>query len=726
MSQIEAALTYLSKGWSVFPVHVWQENGKWKKRPLVDWKSLQTERPSIDQVKEWFTLHSDAAIGLALGRVSGLIRIDVEGPVPSDKYPIPAGGIEFTTISGGKGYLFGYMDGASTKVVWRGSGDHQELRVQSAGAYTVVPPFQGYTWVCEGPVTRMPDWLYNLYIEDMLRDTTKELRPTLREPEREDVLEALKHIPADDYDMWIQVGMALKSAGEEYFEVWDAWSRTSAKYALNNGMYDVRKKWDGFHGGIDGVTTRSLYYWAEQYDGWKPPNRHEPLTDRGNANMLVRAGLGRIHHSSVWGWVSWDGKKWQKGGDAEKIVQEMQKGVIQSRIDETVKSIARLLKKDDDEIKGKHKQKLNTLRRIHSLDQEVHYRGARALASSDPSVTIDHKVFDASPMLFNCVNGTLDLRTSELRDHCVDDKITVLCNTPYDPTAKAPLWEKFLIDVIPDDDVRTFVQQFLGCCLTGDTTAQIMPVFWGSGANGKSTMIQVLFHVLGDDYSMKAKRDLLIASRQSSHPTSIARLCGKRFVACVETDEFGRFDEPLLKELTGNDSIAARFMRQDEWEFIPTHKLILATNHKPEVRGTDDAIWRRIPLVPFTQQFKGDRCDPDLKDKLLLEAPGILAWMVRGCEQWLANNKKLVMPNAVQAATKEYRFEQDKIALFIEDMCETGEGFECHSGKLMETYTSWCLANRHPPMNGQKFGRVMTEKGFPLARSKYRTGIKLK
>lgn len=729
MAQVcTAALEYLERGWSVFPVAITFEDGKWRKRPLIQWEARQTARPTMEQVEAEFALHPNAGIGVALGQISGIIRIDAEGPVPWDKYPLPETA-EFGSISGGGGYLYNYMEGAVTTRLWKGTADHQELRVQSNGSYTVVPPTQGYSWVREGPIVNIPDWLYNFYTERTLRDLCKDLRPTLRKPDRGEIVEVLQHLDPDDYDMWIKVGMTLKTAGEEYFEVWDEWSKRSAKYGEGGPKEQTEYKWSTFHGGADGVTTRSLFKWAEEA-GWIPSGRHEPLTDRGNANMLIRFAEGKIRHSSMWGWLAWNGKLWNKGADAEKLVQELQKEVIQARLDQCIKSLAKHLKKDRDssDWKVKERSKRGTIRSIYNLDSEVHYRGARILASSDKDVTVDYREFDKANFLLNCPNGTVDLRSSEMREHSIEDKLTQMCPVIFDPDAQAPLWEKFLCDIVPDAEVREFLARFFGCCLTGDTTAQMMPVFWGTGANGKSTLIQTVFGVLGEDYSMKAKRDLLISARNTSHPTSIARLHGKRFVACVETDELGRLDEPLLKELTGDDSIAARRMREDEWEFIPSHKLVLATNHKPEVRGTDDGIWRRIPLVPFEQKFLPDdpRRDPDLKDKLKAEAPGILQWMARGCLRWLADGKKFLMPETVKAATRDYRNEQDKIGLFICEVCEVGEAFEVHTGKLMDAYAAWCFTNKVTQLNGQKFGRALTERGYSIVRDKYRGGLKLR
>lgn len=716
---LQAALRYLERGWSVFPVK--------DKKPLIRWKEAgcQERLPSPEQVTQWWTDFHDAGIALALGKVSGVVRIDAEGPVPWDKYGQLPETAEFITPSGGKGWLYSYMDGANTAVLWKGAEDHQELRVQSDGAYTVLPPTPGYSWVRECKPVRMPTWLRDFYVERVLQELTRELRPTLRQPDRSEIAEALQHVDADDYDRWIHVGMALHSAGDEYLELWDKWSKGSEKYQEG----ECQRRWASFRSSPGGLTTRSILYFAEQ-QGWRPPNRHEPLTDLGNARILARMGEGKILHCDKWGWMAWDGARWQLDG-AVKTVQEMQKSALEYRLNRAVESLARHLRNDPNaeghnEIR---KRKMKTILSIRKHEDESRIRGARALAESEPCISASYKRFDQKRWLFNCSNGTLDLERCTIKEHDPTDWLTQVSPTAFDEGAKCTRWLQFLEEILPDAEVRKFLKQFLGCCLSGDVSPQMMPVFWGGGSNGKSTLIGAVMHVLGEDYSMKAKRDLLMAKRTSEHPTSVARLRGKRFVACVETAEDGRLDETLVKELTGGDVIAARRMREDEWEFFPTHKPVLVTNHRPEVRGTDDAIWRRLPLVPFEVRYAEDdpRRDPMLPERLKEEASGILLWMLEGCQEWLGNSRKLERPTAVKDATQSYRSEQDRIGAFIEDKCVVGPERKVRVEKLMEAYMAWCVINKHQQMNGNAFGRALTEKGFHLEAkgSKYRVGIDL-
>lgn len=271
---------------------------------------------------------------------------------------------------------------------------------------------------------------------------------------------------------------------------------------------------------------------------------------------------------------------------------------------------------------------------------------------SRPDLAILPATLDAHTWWLNVDNGTLDLRNGTLRPHERRDYLTQLCPVAYDPAAKCPTWLQFLETILGrDGDLVVYVQRLVGYCLTGSTREHVLPFLYGVGANGKSTFIGTLLAMLGSDYAIKAPSDLLLA-KQDTHPTERADLFGKRLVACVEVEDGRRLAESLVKELTGGDRVRARRMREDFWEFPATHKIWLAANHKPTVRGIDLGIWRRIKLLPFTVVIPDDQQDKDLPVKLLDELPGILAWAVEGCRQWLVDG--LREPACVRSATGDY------------------------------------------------------------------------
>jgi len=698
-TQLEAALEYHQRGWSVFPL-------RHKRFPLVPWKAYQTERATLEQVHAWWTEHPDALIGVALGRVSNLLRVDADGAEAVHRLnelgmPQTA---TFQSPSGGKGWLLNGMDGAKHLTIWKGKGEHEELKVLSDGQYTVVPPGPGYQWLDESPPAKMPPWLYDRYVELVLQDLVKELRPTLRQPTPKEVDLALQHIPCDDYDLWVQVGMALHTCDD--FKAWDEWSKKSPKY----DAAATQAKWQSFGGkAAGGLTTRSILYWAEKHGGWRPPNRHEPLTELGNARILARMGDGIIKHSAEWGWMWWDGKRWQIG---EKAVVELQKKVLEFRVERAIESLSKHMlhgDKSHDDFTKVAKQKMRIVQLVRGNEDERRIRGARTLAESEPALSCDYRYFDRQPWLLNCVNGTLDLRSGELLAHDSSKLLTQLCPTPYDDNAKCPRWEQFLQEVFAKHpELIPWMQKLCGYALTGLTSEHILPIFHGSGRNGKSTLVKTITTVMGDDYAALAPSGFLVQSRGEQHPTKLVVLYGKRFVADMETDDNAKLDEALVKRLTGGDDMQARRMYEDYWKFVPTHKLCIATNYEPSVKGMDIAIWSRIRLIPFASLFENG--DKYLDQKLAAEAPGILRWMVEGCLRWQAEG--LGNPAAVQDATAAYKGTQDTVAQFFSDRCEKAPGLKSRKADVTSAYKAWCYANTKEPVNPKAFGQSMLKLGI--------------
>jgi putative DNA primase/helicase len=334
-----------------------------------------------------------------------------------------------------------------------------------------------------------------------------------------------------------------------------------------------------------------------------------------------------------------------------------------------------------------------------------------AVARSELGVAIRIDELDADPWLLNVENGTIDLRTGELREHRREDFITKLAPVAFDPKADCPTWRKFL-DTIFDsrDDLIGYMQRLVGYTITGVVKEHVLPFLYGTGANGKSTFCESAMKVLGPDYAMKAPPDLLIAKRGESHPTERADLFGKRFVACIETEAGRRMAEALVKEMTGGDRCRARWMYKDNFEWEPTHKVWLASNYKPVVIGTDKGIWRRIKLIPFDVMIPDAEQDRDLPDKLAAELPGILNWAIEGCLEWQRDGLK--EPEAVRGETDEYREEQDVIGQFIREQCELGQGYTVSASRL---HTAFLEATGIKSMNQTTFGRELTRRGFEAA-----------
>ena len=330
------------------------------------------------------------------------------------------------------------------------------------------------------------------------------------------------------------------------------------------------------------------------------------------------------------------------------------------------------------------------------------------LAKPELAVTPDE--LDADPWLLNCLNGTVDLRTGALRPHRRDDYLTKVCRAAYGPDAPAPVLQRFLGRIFRTyPELIAYVQKVMGYAATGLTSEQVLFFLYGKGANGKTTLLDPVLHVLGD-YAGKADRDLLTAAEGAVHPTNVADLMGKRLVVCSETNEGRRFDEARLKDLVGETRLKARFMRCDFFEFTATHKVFLYSNHKPLVRGTDLGFWRRMRMVPFVETIAEEEKDKCLVEKLKAEADGILGWMVRGCLLW--QREGLGLPDEVARATDGYRREMDSVGLFLQECCFTGERFEASSQDLYVCYCGWCEDAGEKPVSQKRLGMQLAERGY--------------
>jgi putative DNA primase/helicase len=328
-----------------------------------------------------------------------------------------------------------------------------------------------------------------------------------------------------------------------------------------------------------------------------------------------------------------------------------------------------------------------------------------ALARSQIAINVDE--LDTDPWLFNVNNGTIDLRTAELREHRREDYITKLAPVTFDTNAPCPQWEEFLRRIFNgNEELIGYVQRLVGYCLTGSTEEHVLPILLGTGANGKSTFLETIMGMMGRDYAMKAPPGLLMAKRGESHPTERADLFGKRLVACVETGENRRLAEALVKELTGGDRIRARRMREDFWEFAPTHHLRIASNYKPVIRGTDYGIWRRIKLIPFEVVIPEAEQDKKLPTKLSYELSGILSWCVQGCLDWQQHG--LRHPACVDRATSGYRNEMDAVSQFIDEHCERGD-FLVSAGEL---YLAFQASGPNRQISQRAFGDRLRLMGF--------------
>jgi putative DNA primase/helicase len=288
----------------------------------------------------------------------------------------------------------------------------------------------------------------------------------------------------------------------------------------------------------------------------------------------------------------------------------------------------------------------------------------------------------------------------------------------YDPNATAPKWTAFLDRIFAgDESLIKFVQRAAGYSLTGDVSEQCLFILHGTGENGKSVFLKTIAALVAD-YGQATRTETLMVKRHVGVSNDIACLRGARFISAVETNDGQRLAESTVKQMTGGDKIRARFLFKEEFEFSPQFKIWLAVNHKPEIRGTDHAIWRRIRLIPFGITIPEHERNAHLDDELQDELPGIFAWAVRGCMAW--QREGLGVTEAVTKATEAYRSEMDSLSEFLDDHCVIGDNYQATVIEIYNRYETWCLSNGEQAQGAKWLRTQLIERGIKPARDNQR------
>lgn len=399
-------------------------------------------------------------------------------------------------------------------------------------------------------------------------------------------------------------------------------------------------------------------------------------------------------------WYFWDGKRWAvaKSGELTRYAAEVARSIaIESGLACNNSQISKVLNH------ARSSQSQQRLKAMVELAQD--FRPC--------PVAVDE--LDADPWKFNCLNGTLNLKTGDLEPHSQDDLISKIAPVKYDPKARYTEWLRFLRRITGNNKALIrYLRRMVGYSLTGSCREHALFILWGKGANGKSTMMLAIQSVMGD-YATQAPPDLLAARRNGpGNPFDVADLHGSRLVVDSEVAQNMRMDEAKAKRLTGSDRVKARHIYKDFFEFDPTFKIVIAANDKPKVHGDDDAIFRRLHLVPFTVQIPPEQQDKHLPEKLKAEASGILRWALGGCLEWARDG--LQSPACVVDATKEYRSEMDAVGTFIDEACELGKGLEIQASKLYEAYEDWASRSGFDAMTRTMFGKTVKKRGFKTKR----------
>ena len=711
---LDAALDYSRRGWAVFPLHT-SHNGHCSckkpncenagKHPRFHEEDMRNGLSSATtdelMIRRWWGRWPDANIGIATGKISGFLVIDVDvkpgvdgndairdleelnGELPDT--------VESITGSGGRHILFAHP-GIEVK---NRTGVMPGIDVRGDGGYIVAPPSMHktgnqYEWEASSnpddkPLAEIPPWLLEIISEKGPARTTnsklsdEEVIPRGR---RNSTLAS------------IAGKMRCSGFGQDTIE---AALLKENESRCNPPLFDqeVRKiaqsisRYEPTHNSGERPTPQ------------KPPLKEFNLTDLGNAERFAAQCGDNVHYCKESGtWYVFSGARWE----------EDRKGLVTQYAKQTIRDIYKQASLIEDDTKRtalvKHAASSESLSRINAMV---------TLAASEPGIPTELASFDVDLLSFCCANGTMDLKSGELKPHSRADLIRKISPVKFDPNANCPRWKAFLGEIMEgNSQLIAFLQKAVGYCLTGEVSEQVVFFLYGTGANGKTTFIEVIRSLLGD-YAQQASMSTFLTKKQDGIPSDLAKLKGARFVSASEIENGRRLSEVTTKLLSGEDMITARFLHKEFFEFMPTHKVFIATNYKPFITGTDEGIWRRIRLIPFSVRIPEDRRDRNLIKKLKEELSGILTWAVQGCLDWRTNG--LGFPTEVRKATAEYRDEMDVLSSFLEEWCIIEEGSRTDPAALYQKYKGHCEQFGEYQMNQRMFSQKLMEKGFVKKRS---------
>ena len=539
--------------------------------------------------------------------------------------------------------------------------------------------------------------------------------------------DALHHVPPDDYETWLLVGMAIHHDGGD-ISLWEAWSR-SAPSKYESGACE--RKWRTFTAG-GGITLGTVYDLAKR-NGWQgktprgrkkksstePASAELPYSDAYNADVFAR------QHGNDYRWVDdnnhwlfWTGKRWAV--DRHNTINEKMKTTVLA-----LSAKADPLS-DNDAVSKLFKHIASSLSQAKI---KAAIESARSLLAAVP------EDFDTKGHLFNCANGTIDLRDGSFREHRREDLLTRHSGFEWKGLEhENEKWNRFMEQIQPDPEVREFLKRAAGYSATDSVREECLLYLYGDGANGKSTFIESIWRAMGSYCQAAMAGAIQRADGQYENPTAlqyaVADMKGARMVVHDEVESGARLAESFVKKLTGGDTRKGRHpYAKRPIEYRPTDTPWLYGNHKLEIRGADDGIWRRIHLVNFTQHFEGAGKDNRLKEHLTTNPDiqsAILTWIVRGAMDWYAHGLK--PPDAVRQATEEYRRDQDDIGRFVETFCIQSEDAFARTSDLYECYETRFEGTK----SKNAFGRELTRRGFGIGqrrvggqKAKVRLGIAL-
>lgn len=429
--------------------------------------------------------------------------------------------------------------------------------------------------------------------------------------------------------------------------------------------------------------------------------RDYPPTELGNSKRFIRRFGKNIRYCHPWrAWFIWDGSRWAMDDTGQIMVHgkytvnQIEKEALLFNYDQQKQLLAWSC----------GSQKYSVIKNMISL------------AASDVPVLPND--LDADKNLINFPNGTYEIDTGTFRKHEQDDLCSKVMGARYDPDAECPLWQQFISEIFirepeegkepeSDEDLLQFIQRAMGYTLTAEIKERAIFLCHGSGANGKSTLLNTVAAAMGD-YAQQTESSTFTVQKRETVRNDLAALKGSRMVLALESGKDKKLDEALVKQLSGGDKIAARFLFKEYFEYTPEFKIWWGFNHRPRIDDATESIWDRIKLIPFNLRIEEEKRDLDLPTKLQAELPGIINWMLAGLKDY--REKGLAEPEIVKAATSEYQQEQDVLGEWIGDQCVKRRDLWEASAELYVNYHGWCMGRQETPMTPRKFGIEMGDR----------------
>jgi putative DNA primase/helicase len=708
---LDAALDYAARGWAVIPL---APGGK---IPSTVHGSKDATTDAVE-IREWWTQHPHNNIGIATGSISGIAVLDVDTRngkaggasllhLISKHSAIPET-LRQRTWSGGLHYVFQSVPGLKNSGSALGDG----LDIKSDGGYIVAAPSvvngRSYAWENEGTEPApMPVWIA---APQPLRAPTSRRSGSEWAAQINGVLQGSRQ---DELSRWAGYFLA-KHAPEIARELLRDWA----------GKCDPplsAKEADGCIDRIIRLRGDDLVIEPDDDPGG------ERFTDMANAKRLQDVAAERAGHVGEMKdkWYIFDGGRLVLDFKAamypfnaevaerlfvEASLEDARRKELEARVAE-----GNLVSEVRDALKHRIEESEARSATLGAGAQKMESRtggdAAIELAKSLPGLRLKLDQLDTHPTWLNTPSGTLDLDTMDLHPHRFPDLLTKMAGAAYDPGAKCPRWDSFLEEVVPDIEVRAFLQRSLGLALTDITREQCLWFLYGLGRNGKTTLLNAVRYVLGDYAASTKASTLMVKQHGDEKRNDVAILRGARFVSATEAEDGQKMAEALIKEITGEDPVTARLLYAEFFTFKPTFKIFLAANHKPIISGVDLGIWRRIHLVPFEQNIPESKVDGLLPVALKAEGSGILNWLIAGYRAYAKGG--LQVPQPVRAATAAYRHESDPLADFLEEACFVEPGLECTASALYDAYTRWAQANGvRFPLKARSLGQQLDDRGF--------------